>query len=406
MNACNKYAVDILRYFDYLSRLVKSGLFAFVFMAPAHVMKYGQRYRNVWLVSERPDEARDNGYHFFKYLVEKHPEIDVYYVIKSDSADFHKIEKLGKWIENRSLRHCFYYAICRVAISSHIHGAAPWGKAVSFFLKLLPRKLTVFLQHGIIYNHYSRFRKKNIKVDLFICGAKPEHEYLSANCGYRKNEIVYTGLARYDNLHRGVEHKRDILVMPTFRKWLFNYTRLQKDIAMKQFVEDDYYKYLQYLISSDTLIEMLCKYNYRWILYPHYSAQPFLSAFNAVSDRIVIASKEEYDVQPLLQKSAILITDFSSVFFDFAYMRKPVIYFQFDEEKFREGHYKSGYFSYEKDGFGPVRRDVGGVLSELEGILANSGLDGLYAERIKKFFLYSDNNNCQRIFAAIDNLIE
>ena len=41
-----------------------------------------------------------------------------------------------------------------------------------------------------------------------------------------------------------------------------------------------------------------------------------------------------------------MITDYSSVFFDFSYMRKPVIFYQFDEKKFRKAQYAEGYFSY------------------------------------------------------------
>ena len=35
------------------------------------------KYRGVWIVSERGSDARDNGYHFFKYIRENHPEIKV-----------------------------------------------------------------------------------------------------------------------------------------------------------------------------------------------------------------------------------------------------------------------------------------------------------------------------------------
>ena len=72
--------------------------------------------------------------------------------------------------------------------------------------------------------------------------------------------------------------------------------------------------------------------------------QPFLSEFEG-NKRIKIASTEEYDVQTVLKESAYLITDYSSISFDFAYMKKPLCYFQFDYAEFREKHYPEGYFS-------------------------------------------------------------
>ena len=44
----------------------------------------------IWLIQEKRTEARDNGYHLFKYLREYHPEIPAYYVIQREAADYFK----------------------------------------------------------------------------------------------------------------------------------------------------------------------------------------------------------------------------------------------------------------------------------------------------------------------------
>ena len=72
--------------------------------------------------------------------------------------------------------------------------------------------------------------------------------------------------------------------------------------------------------------------------------------FESGSDRITIASKETQDVQKLLMDCALLVTDYSSVFFDVAFLRKPVVYYQFDEEEFRKYHYQKGYFDFRDHG--------------------------------------------------------
>ena len=41
--------------------------------------------KELWLIAEKVDEARDNGYWFYKYLREKHPTERAYYVIFSNS---------------------------------------------------------------------------------------------------------------------------------------------------------------------------------------------------------------------------------------------------------------------------------------------------------------------------------
>lgn len=47
----------------------------------------------------------------------------------------------------------------------------------------------------------------------------------------------------------------------------------------------------------------------------------FLKYFHVDHPKITVASWPEYDVQTLLKESAVLVTDFSSVAMDFAYMK-------------------------------------------------------------------------------------
>ena len=47
----------------------------------------------VWLISERGDDARDNGYAFYEYMKKNHPEIAFKYIISKKSQDFNRITK-------------------------------------------------------------------------------------------------------------------------------------------------------------------------------------------------------------------------------------------------------------------------------------------------------------------------
>jgi CDP-glycerol glycerophosphotransferase (TagB/SpsB family) len=135
----------------------------------------------------------------------------------------------------------------------------------------------------------------------------------------------------------------------------------------------------------------------------HY-VQKFKSYEN---DVVVIADKEHYDVQELLISSKLLITDYSSVFFDFAYMNKPLIYYQFDRKQFRENHYAEGYFSYENDGFGPCFEKYEDMKQYLIHMIENQcDQPEKYDLRVKDFFDLCDNHNCERTFNAIKALEE
>jgi CDP-glycerol glycerophosphotransferase (TagB/SpsB family) len=103
---------------------------------------------------------------------------------------------------------------------------------------------------------------------------------------------------------------------------------------------------------------------------------------------------------------SLLLTDYSSVAFDFAYMKKPVIYTQFDEKDFFEGQmYSKGYFSYEKDGLGPVE---GGYTETIEAVVKllehNANMEKKYQKRVDSFFKYTDRKNSERVYKAIHKL--
>lgn len=76
------------------------------------------------------------------------------------------------------------------------------------------------------------------------------------------------------------------------------------------------------------------------------------------NSRIKVLNNEDYDLQKLICSASLLITDFSSIYFDFAYQKKPVIYYHFDYQQYRKEHYSEGYFNYERDGFGPIVYDL------------------------------------------------
>lgn len=344
---------------------------------------------DIWLISERGTDARDNSYHFYQYMKIHHPHTKIKYVIDYQSADYHKLNQ-SDCIQYGSREHYILFITAGKLISTHIMGYSPnmslfWRMDYRNLLKIKGKK--IFLQHGITQNYIKLMTKEISKLDLFICGAYPEYEFILKHFGYDEKVIKYTGFARYDNLKS--KEKNQILIMPTFRKWL-NYT--------DHFKETEYFKKWNELLNDSTLIEYIEKNNVQVIFYPHYEIQKYLSYFHTKSKNITLASFNQYDVQALLIESKLLITDYSSVFFDFAYMRKPVIYYQFDIEEFRQNHYQEGYFDFLKMGFGPVCQEK----EELVKKIQSKNMD--YTKKISQFFQYHDFDNCERIYQEITKL--
>lgn len=351
---------------------------------------------DVWLISERGHEARDNAFVFFCYLRKEHPEINACFIISSDSKDVVRFSEPNRLIEFGSIFH--YMILCRAPylISTHIMGYTPW---MDFFSTLdgryniFKKQRKIFLQHGIIKDSLPQLFGNNINVDLFICGAKKEHEYVSSTFGHKNGVVQYTGLCRYDNLV-SFDCKKQILIMPTWRLYLDD----------TNFLDSSFYKSFSQLLVDDRFHEILNKYEYTVVFYPHYEIQKRIEYFFKLTiPQCIKIADMNYDVQTLLKESACLITDYSSVFFDMMYMGKPLLFFQFDAEQYREQHYKEGYFSYSDAGI--IETSINGLLEQLDYILAsNCKPTQKYCDYANSTFMFRDDKNCERVFNTIQHL--
>ena len=132
-------------------------------------------------------------------------------------------------------------------------------------------------------------------------------------------------------------------------------------------------------------------------LHPNFAAQ---SSF--FEENEIFTVKKKFNYQELLLKASILITDYSSVFFDFGYLKKPVIYAQFDYTEYRNNHFPRGYFDYRRDGFGPICNNIECIINSIIFDLKNKcRLRIRYYKRIKRFFKYFDENNSYRTYLGI-----
>lgn len=384
-------------------------LFKFILALPIALLYKLSNFvkkEELWLICEDKNEARDNGYVLFKYIRENYPYRKVFYAINKKSIDYKKVEKYQNIIEFGGFIHWIYYLAATKNISSH-KGGKP-NAAVCYFLEVygIYKNKRVFLQHGVTLSNAKWLYYKNTKMRLFICGAYHEYLYVKNKFGYPDGYVKYLGFPRFDKLHNVIPDKNTIVFMPTWRNWIASPTKksfLYDDVS--DFTKTEYFIKCNELINHDQIISFLESNNIKMYFFPHRNMQKFLKHFETKSKNIIIANSNEYDIQDLLKISSLMITDYSSVSIDFSYMKKPVIYYQFDQEKFRKGQYAEGYFNYEEDGFGPVCYELDNVYSELEKSFNNNfRMQNLYKKSHSDFFKLYDKNNCERNYEAIKNI--
>jgi CDP-glycerol glycerophosphotransferase (TagB/SpsB family) len=362
--------------------------------------RHTKKYKDLWLIAERKTEARDNGFHFFKYMTENHGEINAAFIIEKNSPDYERINRLGRVIEPNSFSHMLAFVCARVRISTHYMSCAPDTYRFAVLKKYgLVFGRDVLIRHGITSNDLKELHYPNARVDMLVCSSVPEYENMKTTYGHPNGVVQRLGLCRYDRLLTPHRVKRQILIMPTWRYFL-------KNLSDEDFVKSEYYNQFLRLLNDEKLIAVLEKYDYELVLYLHYELQPYSELFKPMSERVRVLKKDKADVQDLLMSSAMLITDYSSVFFDFAYMSKPLAYLRFDEERFYATQYGRGYFDCRTDGFGPVFYDAAQAAEHIrQKIEYGMCVDDEYARRAERFFGERTANHCEKTYMAIKELL-
>ena len=372
-------------------------------LLPAAVYRW--RRPHLWLLCETAEEAQDNGYWLFRYLCKEQPQVDAVYAIRQRARAYAKVAALGPTVEYGSFKHWIYYLAAQVNISSQKCGKP--NAAVCYLLEVtlgLLRNRRVFLQHGIIKDDLPFLHYKNSGFSLFCCGAAPEYAFVRDTFGYPDGVVQHVGLCRFDGLHGQETDTGLVLVVPTWRMWL---ERKHGEAGQQDFLNSAYYSHWNGLLHSGELNLLLERYDKRLIFCMHRNMGAFAEHMQTESPRIKVLDWQKADIAGLLRKAGTLLTDFSSVYMDFAYMKKPVLYYQFDEDAFRSGHLPPGYFDYERDGFGPVCRTETELRKELERCFQNDcRMAEEYEGRVSGFFTLHDSKNSERTYKAIVKLLK
>lgn len=356
--------------------------------------------RDFWLVCEDENEARDNGYWLFKWIRENRPQQKIAYAINKHSPDYPKVASLGKVISFGTLSHWFWYLVADKNISSQKNGKP--NAPVCYFLEVilkLRKNNRIFLQHGITKDDSSWLYYPNTRMRMFVTTATPEHDFLSQRFGYPEGYLQLLGMPRFDQLLQSSPDPDLILVMPSWRSWLGRDSRQNRHADISQ---TPYVKNWSAFLQSPQLHALLQKHHKRLIFYPHRNMQKFLHLFSSQSPYVEIADWKHYDVQDLLKRASVMITDYSSVYFDFAYMHKQVLFYQFDEKEFRKKQYQEGYWDYHNPPFGLWTGTLPEILDSLCQVL--EGCMPVNTQAIDSFFPYRDGKNCQRCYDAIKSL--
>jgi len=365
----------------------------------------------VWLISDRINKADDNGEAFFRYLRNEHrKDIHPCFVLAGSSADCSRMKKLGTVLPAGGFRHRIAALISEVQLSSSDRETfQPFGKDEKWYIDLLSRVPYVFLQHGITRGNLSGWLNRwNQNFAGLTAAAHPEYRsFLEGDYGYTEREIWLTGFARFDRL----ENRREkiVTIMPTWRKHLvgksLNPQTGQREL-LPGFEQSRYYQFFHALLNHPLLLEASRSMGYRIQFFIHPQMAIYAQRFGAAPEVVILPLETSY--RKVYAESSLVITDYSSAVYDFAYLRKPVIYAQFDREELKHGGhiYTEGNAGEQTEELGIVTENVEDTVREIVRYMKTGcEMEPEYRERVNRFFLYFDRNNNARIYERIQEIL-
>ncbi|WP_283681520.1 CDP-glycerol glycerophosphotransferase family protein [Parablautia sp. Marseille-Q6255] len=356
--------------------------------------------KNIWITFDKLYKGGDCGEYFYKYLCSRtESDIIPVYVIRGDAPDYRRLQGQGYHpAAYRSKKQRLAYLFASMVFGTHsgVNSFCGFNNWEIRFVQDRLRAVNTCIQHGLSVQDLSADSNRAVNNNKrYYCASSCEIENLSRPAyDYAPETLRLTGIPRYDGLVN--DDRRQILITPTWRAYLAVQSVMGEARGYNpEFRNTQYFQLFQSLLDNEKLRACAkeCGYRIIYLLHPVISAQK--KDFRE-PEGVKICTALDTDYETILTQSSLMVTDYSGVQFDFAYMRKPVVYFH---PKELPPHYGDGGFDYEKQGFGEICATLDVLVDTLcDYMRRGCSLKEVYRARQDAFFAYSDQENCRRIY--------
>jgi hypothetical protein len=361
--------------------------------------------RNIWIISETENQAQENGYQLFCWIKENRQNIEAFYVINKNSPAIGKFKDCNNWLDSGSFKMIFYLYHANRIISTHGLWMIPNELGI---LKKITRKTLkgkrVMLNHGVgfLKNGKQYYHKSSFPLNDLITALSQKDKNIFLNeYGYQNEDVKITGYARFDSMidtSKQAKWHNMILLMPTFRD--------QEKGLQEKFKKTELYDRIQRMVIDKEFQHFLEEKNCHLAIYLHQDIQDYSIYLDKFStNRIHIIRQGEFTVTELLGMSKLLITDYSSVLFDFVYMNKPFISYQFDYSAFINSRENKPFIDIRTELPGYVVTKHNELINTIQTIAKNNfTILPKHKKCATQYFTYQDKGNCKRIYEEIEKL--
>ena len=298
----------------------------------------------------------------------------IYYCLRAKVWIYdHKSHDISYWLSNGSIKINLWHGIPLKKIE--------WDSKIYKYYNLsgIRKILTKMIAPWIYEKQDYIISPADITDKIFISAFKIEEKNL-IRVGYpRVKALLYPNNFHSKNKINFLD-KKIIMYAPTYR-------------------DKSNEEYLLNILDFDKLNNFLSTNNLVMLIKPHPSSKlniilknmSFMSIFN------IDAFEDIYEHIPFVD---LLITDYSSIYYDFLYKNKPIIFFPYDLETYTKMD-RDLYYNYEEYTPGPKVFNLDQLINEIKNVLHDDEYSCKRKEFIKKIGLRDIYNTKKEILKVI-----
>lgn len=368
-------------------------------------ISYRKKHR-IWLYYDFYTVEKDNGYYQFANDLKHDDGVERYYVLTHEYEDLDKVftpEQKKHLVKAGSKEHRLLF-ICAERIFTAYYGLAPINPFDTALMKYqyedLLRFRTIYLQHGVLHAslRLNNSEERSQAEEIVVSSPFEVKNYME-NYAYNRENLITTGMARYDHIDRDHQPKNRILFAPSWRKYLTTEIKASNwEANVEKIEQSDYYKNFFAFLSDKQLHRKLEESKVYLDIKLHPIIANLTELFqidceyiNMVGGNVDVADYKAF------------VTDFSSFVFDFAYLNRPIMYFVPDYPQFKSGmnHYRDLDLPFD-EAFGHMFTDAHKAAECLCDIIDRNFVpEDIYAERMSNFYFNFDGNCAENLYQFV-----
>jgi len=380
------------------------------------------RDRNLWIFGSWDGQVfNDNSKYLFLYIAENHSEIRAIWLSHRDEIIKDLTNKGYEAYQPLSIKGFLYSLRASCVVISNCLGdvngfAIGKAKKIQLWHGTPLKKIGYDSGLGSISGYRVNNRLRAMIVELVekvspftvrrydLLAAASEEAKRTLGSGFRDNKdrLRVTGYPRNDALFDTVwlaSNRCDYIERSKNEinfKYVITYLPTHRQLGKKQID-----LFAGYGFDSNEAQRMLEGLNAILIIKAHYFDRgDDMTARKSSSQRIYAPSSDEVtDIYPILKETDILITDYSSIYFDYLLLNRPIIFTPFDIEEYSKE--EGFYYDYDEVTPGPKAKDWPEVLKLIEEVIQNDRWERKREAVCGRFNGFRDNMSSQRVFEAI-----